>query len=107
MGRLFCCQEAAVTIPLIPSRPHVNPNTSLLSGMTREQAKAALAQAQQALIELQTGKQVASVSYSQGDGSRSVSYRQANIADLTQLIRLLQAQAGIPGTRRAALRPVF
>lgn len=96
-----------MTIPLIPSRPHVNPNTSLLSGMSRDQARAALAQAQAALIALQSGQQVASVSYSQGDGSRSVSYRQANIADLTQLIRLLQAQAGIPGTRRAALRPVF
>lgn len=96
-----------MTIPLVPSRPLVQPNRSLFAGMSRDQLQAALHSAQQAYLALSSGSQIASVSYAQGDGSRSVSYRSANLADLTQLIRQLQAQLGLPGSRRSALRLVF
>lgn len=82
-----------------------NRNTSLLAGaMTREQLQAALTKAQQAYIDLTTGSHGVSFSYSQGDGTRSVSYQQSTLADLLALIQLLQAQLGITIRPRKPLR---
>lgn len=73
-----------------------NRNTSLLAGgMTDEQLRDALQKAQQAYIDLTTGSRGVSFSYTQGDGTRSVSYQQSSLADLLALIQLLQAQLGI------------
>lgn len=99
--------EVTMTVPLTPSRPLFNPKSSILAGMSREQLQQHLTALQNAYLSLQSGQQVASVSYAQGDGSRSVSYRAADAGQLLQTIRLVQAQLGIPGTRRSALRPVF
>ncbi|EMX2782993.1 phage head-tail adapter protein, partial [Klebsiella variicola] len=72
-----------------------NRKTSLLAGsMTDEQLRDALQKAQQAYIDLTTGSRGVSFSYSQGDGTRSVSYQQSSLADLLALIQLLQAQLG-------------
>ncbi|MBL2618876.1 phage head-tail adapter protein, partial [Klebsiella pneumoniae] len=72
-----------------------NRNTSLLAGgMTDEQLRDALQKAQQAYIDLTTGSRGVSFSYTQGDGTRSVSYQQSSLADLLALIQLLQAQLG-------------
>jgi len=82
-----------------------NPNSSLLAGaMTRDQLQAALTSAQQAYIELSTGAKGVSFSYTQGDGTRSVSYQQTDIGQLTALIQLLQAQLGIVKRPRVTLR---
>jgi len=82
-----------------------NPNSSLLAGaMPREQLLAALASAQQAYIELSSGAKGVSFSYSQGDGTRSVTYQQTDIGQLVALIQLLQAQLGIVKRPRTALR---
>jgi hypothetical protein len=71
-----------------------NRNTSLLAGaMTDDQLRDA--KAQQAYIDLATGSHGVSFSYTQGDGTRSVSYQQSTLADLLALIQLLQAQLGI------------
>lgn len=86
---------------------HFDPSTSLLAGLTRPQLQAALTSCQMALIALQSGQSVASVSYAQGDGNKAVTYRQANVGDLSAMIRTLQRQLGMAGTRRRALRPVF
>ncbi|NHN83656.1 phage head-tail adapter protein [Acetobacter musti] len=94
-----------MTIPFFPVERLYNPDTSILAGMTPDQLRAALASAQSALIQLQTGGKPVSVSYAQGDGSRSVTYTQASIAGLTALIMQLQRQLGIG--RRRALRPIF
>jgi hypothetical protein len=85
-----------------------NRNTSLLAGaMTDEQLKDALAKAQQAYIDLTTGSRGVSFSYSQGDGTRSVSYQQSSLADLLALIQLLQAQLGIVARPRKPVRFKF
>lgn len=82
-----------------------NRKTSLLAGaMTDEQLRAALAKAQQAYIDLATGSHGVSFSYSQGDGTRSVSYQQSTLADLLALIQLLQAQLGIVSRPRKPVR---
>lgn len=82
-----------------------NRNTSLLAGgMTDEQLKDALQKAQQAYIDLTTGSRGVSFSYTQGDGTRSVSYQQSSLADLLALIQLLQAQLGIVARPRKPVR---
>ena len=82
-----------------------NRNTSLLAGgMTDEQLRDALQKAQQAYIDLTTGSRGVSVSYTQGDGTRSVSYQQSSLADLLALIQLLQAQLGIVARPRKPVR---
>jgi hypothetical protein len=81
-----------------------NFNTSgVLTGMSRAQLQAALANAQQAYIDLLTGAKGESYSYSQGEGSRSVTYTRANLGQLTAFIGELQAALGI---RRASRRPI-
>lgn len=82
-----------------------NRNTSLLAGaMTDDQLREALAKAQQAYIDLAAGSRGVSFSYSQGDGTRSVSYQQSTLSDLLALIQLLQAQLGIIRRPRRSMR---
>ncbi|KJH59148.1 phage head-tail adapter protein [Pantoea agglomerans] len=82
-----------------------NPNSSLLAGaMTRAQLQEALTAAQQAYLELSTGSKGVSFSYTQGDGTRSVSYQQTDMGKLMALIQLLQAQLGIVKRPRKTLR---
>ena len=84
-----------------------NCDVSIFAGMTTEQLQAYLASAQQAFIEISSGKSVSTVSYSQGDGAKTVSYRAADLAALTRLIRMLQQELGIITRARRAIRPVF
>ncbi len=81
------------------------PENSLLAGsMTRAQLLEALTTAQQAYTELSTGARGVSFSYTQGDGTRSVTYLPAQLSDLMSFIQLLQAQLGIVRKPRRALR---
>ncbi len=70
---------------------------SPLYGMTPAQLQAALTQAQSAYVALMTGQRVVSVSYSQGDGSKSVTYDsvQGGVAQLRMFINELQRALGI------------
>ncbi|AAW62070.1 Putative phage protein [Gluconobacter oxydans 621H] len=80
------------------------PQTSM-SGLTTAQLQANLAAAQQAYNDLMIGGKPVAVSYSQVNGSRSVTYTAANKTDLLQYIQLLQKQLGI--SRRRPVRFVF
>ncbi|MGF6792761.1 gpW family head-tail joining protein [Paraburkholderia sp. 35.1] len=66
--------------------------TSILDGLDASALQAQLADMQQAYLLLVSGGKVQSASYTQADGSRSVSYTLANIADLVQAIKLVQKQ---------------
>lgn len=77
-----------------------DPTTSLLAGMGQAELQAALTSAQQAYVQLMTGQKVATASYGQGDGIKSVTYTQAKAQDLAAFIRLLQAQLGMQCARR-------
>jgi hypothetical protein len=79
------------------------PRPSIFAGMQQTALQLALINAQTALIQLQSGAKGVSFTYAQGDGTRSVTYTQTNIGDLTALIRQLQQQLGII---RHARRPV-
>ncbi|QWA09800.1 phage head-tail adapter protein [Sodalis ligni] len=79
-------------------------NTSLLAGMSTAQLQTALANAQQAYLELSTGAKGVSFSYSQGDGPRSVTFTPTTLPQLMALIQLLQAQLGTVTRPRRAIR---
>jgi hypothetical protein len=64
--------------------------------------QAALTAAQNALIALQTGSQVVTVSYGEGNGMKHVAYRAPDIGSLVQLINELQAQLGLRRHARQA-----
>ncbi|HZV10268.1 MAG TPA: gpW family head-tail joining protein, partial [Novosphingobium sp.] len=68
---------------------------TVLAGIPPATLQQWLASAQLALFQLQSGQQVASASYAQGDGAKSVSYRQADMASLNMLIRQIQQELGI------------
>lgn len=78
-----------------------NPNLSVFAGMSPTALQAALNSAQTALIALQSGNQVMTVSYGEGNGMKRVEYRATDTGALVQLITELQAQLGL---RRHARR---
>ena len=80
--------------------------TTILTGVDPVTLQLWLAQAQAAYAQLMTGAKVASASYAQGDGSKSVSYTQAQAPALMAWIMQLQRALGIGGRRRP-LRPYF
>ena len=80
-----------------------DPATSIFAGMSTDQLQAALTAAQSAYTTLLTGGKIVTVSYTQGDGAKSVTYAKAQIGDLTMLIRQLQAQLGVISTPRRAI----
>lgn len=79
---------------------------SAFDGMSRVQLSAALVAAQTALIDLQTGMAFSSLSYSQGDGAKSVSRRVTSVSEVQALILQLQIALGL-APRRRAFRPVY
>lgn len=82
---------------------------SPLYGMTDAQLQAALTSAQQAYVDLRTGDKAVTVSYAQGDGSRSVTFQQTNMANLRLFIADLQAalNPGVRPCRRRRMVPLF
>ena len=77
--------------------------------MTDAQLQAALTAAQTALVDLRTGKKVVSVSYAQGEGSRSATFAQTDLANLRMFIQeLLGAlNPGVRMRRRRFITPMF
>ena len=78
-----------------------NPNASVFAGMSPTVLQNALSSAQMALIALQSGSQVVTVGYGEGNGMKHVTYRAPEVGGLVQLINELQAQLGL---RRHARR---
>ncbi|WP_428485966.1 gpW family head-tail joining protein [Rhodopila sp.] len=80
------------------------PVSGTFAGLSVLALQAALMQAQQALINLETGALVATVSYAQGEGNRSVTYSRADSGRLRQLIAELQAALGLRARRAIGVR---
>jgi hypothetical protein len=78
-----------------------------LTGVPPATIQTWLGQAQQALQNLMTGQSVVTVSYAQGEGNRSVTYRRAEINTLRAWIMELQQAAGTPCARRRPIYPRF
>ncbi|MDT0355684.1 gpW family head-tail joining protein [Herbaspirillum huttiense F1] len=80
-----------------------DPATSDLANVPIDTLRQWQIDALQAMHDLSTGKKRVTISYSQGDGTRSVTYQQANIDDLRAWLAKLNAQLGL-GSRR---RPIW
>ena len=63
-----------------------------------------LANAQQAYLDISSGAKGESYSYTQGDGSKSVTYTRANIGALSALIMALQVELKMSGSGRRPVR---
>ena len=68
---------------------------SLFDGLPEPQLRAALASAQAALIQLMSGNSIASVSYTQGDGAKSLTKRVTTGASSAY-----QRAGSVPGAAR-------
>ncbi|MGN6518650.1 MAG: gpW family head-tail joining protein [Dokdonella sp.] len=84
---------------------------SILDGIDVTTLQQRLALMQQAWIELTSGAKVEVASYSQSDGSRTITYTKANLGDLVAAITTVQTQIdllnGLRSARRAPMRPLF
>jgi hypothetical protein len=78
--------------------------TGIFAGMDDSVLRARLEAAQLALIDLQSGKTNVSMSYTQGDGAKSVTRRIASVAECIALIQQLQRALGIVATPRHSIR---
>lgn len=76
------------------------PTTSILDGMADADLRALLPKLQSALIELSMGKKVQAVAYTQGNGSRSVTYTPTSAAQVTAMITAVQQKLGMSSGRR-------
>jgi len=72
-----------------------NGSTSIFAGMSTVQLQQALANAQQAYLDLSTGAKAVTLNYTQGDGQKSVTYTAASLPNIVATIKELQAQLGI------------
>lgn len=81
-------------------------NQTILAGVDRTTLQQWLTMAQSAYNSLMTGRREVTVTYTQGDGQKSVTYAKADMAMLTQYIMQLQIQLGIKRGRRA-ITPFF
>lgn len=68
---------------------------SPLYGMSQQQLQTALTNAQNAYVALMSGARTVNLSYTQGDGSKSVTYDRVEIAQLRMFIEELQQALGI------------
>ncbi|MBD1412868.1 gpW family protein [Burkholderia contaminans] len=73
-------------------------------GLSTTDLQTRLTALQNAYFALSTGQQVASVSYSQGDGAKSVTYRQTDLVRLQADIALIQRKLGIAACGRRPIR---
>ncbi|KVX53334.1 gpW family head-tail joining protein [Burkholderia cepacia] len=76
-------------------------------GRSRADLQAQLTALLNAYDQLAAGQSVASASYSQSDGSRSVTFRQTDLGLLDGLISKLQEQLGIVRRARRQIRFVY
>jgi hypothetical protein len=80
---------------------------SVFAGMTVPTLQTALANAQAALIALQLGQQVVTLSYGEGNGTKHTQFKATNPGALVQLINELKACLGMSDRARRGLRISF
>lgn len=80
---------------------------SVYLGMSRSDLQAQLAALQKAYLQLTTGQQIANVSYSQSDGSKSVTFRAADLGTLNAQIAELQKMLGLVHRARRQIRFIY
>lgn len=80
-------------MPVLPA------TTGPFAGMSEQQLRAMLAEAQAALHALMVGGKAVKIAFAMGDGSRSVEYTPGNVNALRQHITALNRALGQGGRR--------
>jgi hypothetical protein len=91
----------------LPAAIPYDTSSSLLAGMSTQQLQQYLTAAQAAYVQLSLGSKGESFSYTQGDGTKTVTYTRAQLPQLANLIQMLQSQLGIVCRARRPMRPLF
>ena len=68
---------------------------AITDGMSTADMQSRLAALQAAYFDLSTGAKVVTATYAQGDGSKSVTYAQTDLANIQRSILMLQKALGI------------
>lgn len=68
---------------------------AITDGMSTADMQSRLAALQAAYFDLQSGTKIVTATYSQGDGSKSVTYQQADMTSMYRSILMLQKALGI------------
>lgn len=76
----------------------------LFAGMDTAVLQSMLTEAQLALIKLQSGQSNVALSYTQGDGAKSITKKMGSVAECTALIQQLQVALGITCRPRRSIR---
>lgn len=80
---------------------------AITDGMSADAMQAQLSALQTAYFELVSGAKVVSASYGQGDGTRTVTFRQADKTEIQRTILMLQKALGLIRHYPRARRPLF
>lgn len=88
---------------LPPCSAAIDLQQTIFSGMTQTQLQAAFTSLLNAKLQLASNAQVVTATYTQGDGQRSVTFRQADRAQLESYLMILMRALGLGGPSR---RPI-
>lgn len=80
---------------------------AITDGMSTADMQSRLAALQGAYFDLMAGGQVATATYNQGDGTKSVTFRQTDIATIRRAILELQMALGLITCYPRARRAIF
>lgn len=80
---------------------------AITDGMSTADMQARLAALQAAYFDLSSGAKIVTASYSQGDGTKSVSYQQSDITQIYRSILMLQKALGLISRYPRARRVLF
>ena len=80
---------------------------AITDGMSTADMQARLSALQAAYFDLISGAKVVTASYAQGDGNKSVTYQQTDIAHIIKSIQMLQKSLGLISHYPRARRVLF
>jgi hypothetical protein len=80
---------------------------AITDGMSTADMQSRLAALQAAYFDLSSGTKVVTASYAQGDGTKSVTYQQTDLAQIMRSIQMLQKALGIIPHFHRARRVLF
>ncbi len=90
--------------PIYPPVVVFDVNQTWLAGMSQAQLLTLYGQMQAAQAQLMMGGKPVTVSYAQGDGSKSVTYNMTSAGQLQNALTLVQRALGLPGMSRRPMR---
>ncbi|VVE55524.1 phage head-tail adapter protein [Pandoraea communis] len=80
---------------------------AITDGMSTPEMQSRLAALQAAYFDLSSGSKIVTATYNQGDGTKSVTYQQADLTAIYRSILMLQKALGIINHYPHARRPYF